>query len=183
MTRIPSLETARLILRPFTAGDLDDLAEILADPEVVRYLPGGQPKTRQQAEATLAYIANHWETRGFGWWAAVLKADNKLAGWCGLKVFENTPEVELLYLLAKAYWNQGLASEAARASLRYGFEELKLERVVAFAVAGNRASTRVMEKVGMQFEQTGRFYNLDGVCYALSRETFQPDGSFYQVLR
>jgi ribosomal-protein-alanine N-acetyltransferase len=175
MSQIPLLETARLILRPFVAGDLDDLAEILADPEVVRYLPGGQPRTRAQTETTLNYIANHWEIHGFGWWAAVLKAENKLIGWCGLKVFENTTEVELLYLLAKAHWNQGLTTEAARASLRYGFEELRLERIVAFAVAENIASTRVMEKVGMRYEKAGRFYNLEGVCYGLNRLAFQPD--------
>jgi len=183
MSKIPSIETARLILRPFSATDLEPLAEILADPDVVRFLPNSEPRTSSQTEGILNYIHNHWTDYGFGWWAMVHKADQKLVGWCGLKIFDHTSDVELLYLLAKAYWGQGLTTEAAGAALHFGFEELGLKRIVAFAVPENKASTRVMEKVGMQYEKAGRFYNLDGVCYAIDRTAYQLTPSFYQLHR
>ncbi len=170
----PSIETRRLTLRPFTLDDLDRLAAILADPDVTRYLPGGNPRTREQTEKTLRFIIGHWEQHGFGWWAVTDKASQKLIGWCGLKFIDTTNEVEVLYLFARPHWGQGYATEAATASLRYGFEELELERIMALAVPENTASRCVMEKLGMRYVKTAVYYNLDLAVYALARQAFQP---------
>jgi RimJ/RimL family protein N-acetyltransferase len=178
----PTLETLRLILRPFVSGDLDSLAEMLADPDVTRYLPGGVPRTREQSERTLDFIIGHWKQHGFGWWAVALKTTGELIGWCGLKLVETTGETEVLYMFAKLVWGQGYAAEAALASLRYAFEELKLNRVIAVAVPENLASRRVMEKIGMQYQGIAFYYNSDLACYSINRQAFEP-GSVTYLLR
>jgi ribosomal-protein-alanine N-acetyltransferase len=169
----PSIETDRLILRPFVPDDLDRLAAILADPDVMRYLPGGTPRTREQTESVLRFTLDHWEQHGFGWWAVTDKVNGELIGWCGLKLTDTTGEVELLYMLARQQWGKGLATEAVTASLRYGFEELGLDRIIAVAVPENMASRHVMEKVGMQYQGIAFYYNSDLACYAIRRKAFR----------
>ena len=85
-------------------------------------------------------------------------------------MLEKTPEVEVAYLLAKDYWNQGLATEAARASIEYGLDELKLDRIVAIARPENVGSYRVMEKVGMKYEKDAHYYNVNVVYYAIEHD-------------
>ena len=172
----PTLETPRLILRPFVPGDLDHLAEILTDPDVTRYLPGGTPRTYEQSEQILNFIIDHWNQHGFGWWAVTLKATGELIGWCGLKLVETTGETEVLYTFVKAQWGQGYATEAARASLRYGFETLKLDRIIAVAVPENRASRHVMEKLGMKYDGIAFYYNSDLASYSITRQAFGMPG-------
>ena len=178
-----TIETQRLILRPFVPNDLDRLAEILADPDVVHYLPGGMPRTREQSEKTLNFIIEHWEQHGFGWWAVTRKATGELIGWCGLKLVETTGETEVLYMFAKSVWGQGYAAEAALAGLRYAFEELKLDRVIAVAVPENLASRRVMEKIGMQYQGIAFYYNSDLACYSITRQAFEPGSVTYLLHR
>lgn len=176
------IETARLILRPYTANDLDDLFLIRSDPEVMRYVRDGKPLTWEETQANLDNIIQHYHQHDFGLWAAVDKANGNLIGYCGLIYLDSTPEVEVGYMLAKAYWGKGLASEGAKACLKYGFEQLKLSRIVAIAKPPNLASGRVMEKIGMKYEKQAFYYNTDVVYYAILQETFQPDDSLY-VLR
>ena len=108
-------------------------------------------------------------------WAVVHKDSDKLIGRCGLGFLDNTPEVELGYVLDKFYWNMGLTTEAAIATLKYSFEKVKLNRIVAIAHPQNIASVRVIQKVGMKYEKNARFYNVDVVYYGLNREDWQPD--------
>lgn len=178
---MPTLETDRLKLRMFTRADLDDLAILIADPDVIRYVGSGKPGTREEAVAALQSVFEHWETHGFGRWAVVDKQTGTFIGLGGLRTLQGTPEV--VYHLAKAYWGRGLATELARASLRYGFEEHKFDRVVAIAKPANLASIRVMEKVGMHYEMQTNYYNLDVVQYAIAREEFDSEGSTYLVSR
>ncbi|MBI3963346.1 MAG: GNAT family N-acetyltransferase [Deinococcus sp.] len=180
---MPQIETARLRLRMFTFGDLDDYhRQIFSDPAVMKYLPPGTSVPKEKTRSALGNILAHWEHYGFGLWAVAHKPLGQLIGHCGLQTLQNTGEVELAYGLAQALWGQGLATEAAKACVRFGFEELRLERIVAIAKAEHIASQRVMIKVGMKYEKNARFYNLDVVYYAISRSTYQPDGSLY-VLR
>jgi ribosomal-protein-alanine N-acetyltransferase len=89
--------------------------------------------------------------------------------------------VEVAYLLAQAYWGQGLATEAARAALRYGFETLALDRIVAVVHPENRGSQRVLEKAGLRLEGDAHYYDMDVKYYALPQAEYQPDGAPYQV--
>ena len=167
---MPEIETSHLRLRMFTPDDLDALALITGDAEVMKYLGTSGARTREKTKNTIDAILRHWNEHGFGIWAVDHKADQKLIGWCGLQMLEKTPEIEVAYLLAQAYWNQGLATEAARAAIEYGFRELKLPRIVAIARPENTGSYRVMEKVGMKYERDAHFYNVDVVYYAIENK-------------
>jgi RimJ/RimL family protein N-acetyltransferase len=167
------LETSRLRLRMFTPDDLDALALITGDAEVMKYLGVSGPRTREKTQNTIDAILRHWQNHGFGIWAIEHKVDRRLIGWCGLQMLEKTPEVEVAYLLAKEYWNQGLATEAARAAVEYGFNGLNLKRIVAIARPENVGSYRVMEKIGMKYERDAHYYNVDVVYYALERDQLQ----------
>lgn len=165
------IETARLYLRQFTPDDLDDLYRIYSDPEIMKYLAG--VRTREATEIAINTMLKRWEENNFGMWALVHKIDRKMIGRCGLGFLDNTPEVELGYTLDKVYWNQGLATEASFASLNYGFQILKLERIVAIARPENIASQRVIQKVGMKYEKNAHYYETDVVYYSISRESYQ----------
>jgi len=165
------IETARLYLRQFTPEDLDDLYRIYSDPEIMKYLTG--VRTREATEIAINTMLKSWEENNFGMWALVHKIDRKMIGRCGLVFLDKTREVELGYTLDKVYWNQGLATEASFASLNYGFQILKLERIVAIARPENIASQRVIQKVGMKYEKNAHFYETDVVYYSISRERYQ----------
>jgi ribosomal-protein-alanine N-acetyltransferase len=178
---MPEIETARLLLRQYTLNDLDDLTLILSNPEVMKYSPKGpipKEKVKQVTQEILKFFITHWEQHGFGVWAVVDKA-SQLIGHCGLNFLPNSPEVEVLYRFDQSYWNQGIATEATKASLRYGFEEVKLDYIVAITAPEHLASRRVMEKAGLKYEKDAHFYNLDVVYYTLLRAAWQPDSSLY----
>ncbi len=172
-----------MLLRLFNPDDLDDLSRIYANADVMRYL-SGHPLTREETESWLKYFLAGWEQYGFGWWALVLKESGQLIGHCGLQFIHVTPEVEVTYGLARPYWLRGLASEAARACLRYGFDELKLDRIYALADPGNIRSHRVMERVGMKYDRTEYYkddlYEGDLVYYIITRDEYRLDGSPYR---
>jgi ribosomal-protein-alanine N-acetyltransferase len=174
----PEIETARLRLRQFREDDLDAFADIYSDPDVVKYLGTGLPALKEETAQHLSnLITNHWEQKRLGRWAVIDKADGRLIGLCGLRLLEGAPE--LVYLMSKPYWGRGLAPEAARACLRYAFEELQLERVVAITRPENAASRRVLDKLGLQYERDARFYDIDCVLYAITRDEYKPDDAPY----
>ncbi|MBD1807247.1 GNAT family N-acetyltransferase [Microcoleus sp. FACHB-SPT15] len=167
------IETERLLLRQFTMDDLDDLYFIYSHPDLSKYLSNEQPLRLDQTRAAINSIIESWQQHKFGVWAVVYKKHRKLIGHCGLKFLENTPEVQIGYLLLKDYWRRGFGTEAAAAVLKYGFDVVKLERIVAIAKPENIASRRVMEKVGMKYEKDAYFYENDVVYYSLSRQGYQ----------
>lgn len=180
---IPRIETARLNLRPFTPDDLDDLFLVFGDPEVMRYISGGKPRSREDTETGLLRTIEGWKKRGFGFWAMTQKGLERVIGYCGLVPLEDTPEIEVAYGLTKSEWGKGFASEAAQASLRFGFEELKLERIVAVVHPENTSSKRVLEKLCMTCTKRGHYYGADLIYYEMSRINFHPDDTLYVLHR
>jgi RimJ/RimL family protein N-acetyltransferase len=178
-----TIETARLILRPFVADDLDEYhAQIYSDADVTRYLPGGVPRPREGTQTVLEFAIQHGEAFGYTLWAVIDKASLAFLGHCGLVTMDNGVEVELAYAFGKVFWGQGYASEAGRASLRYGFESAGLAQIIALAVPDNRASQRVMQKIGMHYQGvTDQYYGTTLVLYALAQEDFRVDDSAYEV--
>lgn len=164
------IETERVRLRMFRPDDLDELSHIFADPDVVRHIGTGQPATREETQFALQTIIHHWERRGFGRWAAVYKPNQRLIGYCGLRSFNDLPE--LVYLLSKDYWGKGLATEMARTALRYGFEEKRFEQIIAMTKLENHASQRVMKKIGMNYDKNAIICNMEVVCYSISRDQY-----------
>src|SRR5262249_28922015 len=135
----------RAVLRHLVSGDRHGFVEMNRDPQVRKYFPGLLTPEESMGEITL--IERHWDTHGFGPWALDVGGD--FAGFVGLKWVPSempfAPAVELLYRLIPRFWGQGLATEGSLAALEFGFSELHLDAVVAFAVEANAASRRVME--------------------------------------
>ena len=165
------IETARLRLRMFRPEDLNDLAALFADPDVMRYVADGKPAGREEARKALASIIEHWRRQGFGRWAVEDKETQRFVGFGGLRSLFGMPEV--VYHFAKAHWGKGLATELARASLRYGFDTHRFARIVAIAKPGNAASIHVMEKLGMHFEMQTSYYGIDVVQYTITAGEFK----------
>jgi len=170
------LTTPRLLLRPLKAGDLDSLARLLADPPVMRFLSAtGAPRSRAEAEESLHQHLDHWQQHGYGVWAVEERASGAFVGRCGLRYLPELQSVEVLWSLCSAFWGRGYATEAARECLRYAFETLQLERVIAFTWTINERSRRVMEKLGMRYEKTSPRADLPHVWYAVTRDEFVTD--------
>jgi RimJ/RimL family protein N-acetyltransferase len=173
------IETARLRLRTWREDDLAPYARICADPEVMRYLSG--PMTREHSEQQVSTFVRHWEERGFGLWVIEKKSSGAFIGFIGLLVHEDWSEgnhrTEVGWRLARPFWGRGLATEGAMASLRYGFEELGLDRIISIAVPENLASRRVMEKLGMTLRGETPFKGSDVVWYAVERQVWEASGA------
>ncbi len=166
------LESERLLMDAFTEDDLDELAPMLADPEVMRFIPG-PPRTREQAERGLKVMLAHQRRYGFAAFAVRDKATNRLQGWCGLMEFDATGEVELLYLFARSAWGRGLATEASREVVKAA-RQIGLARLVAAVIPENKASRRVLEKCGFEAWRMGRHF---GCELEMLKLEFEPDAT------
>ena len=149
---IPTLETPRLVLRPFAGEDLDDFAAILADPEVAKYVGG--VADRMAAWLRIAGYLGHWQLRGYGQWAVVERESGRFLGRCGLWFPEGWPELEVGWTLARRAWGNGYATEAGRAAVEWGRAELGLRRIASVINPENRRSIAVAERLGMTFDRT-----------------------------
>ena len=151
------LETERLLLRRLEMGDLDDLFALYRDEELRRYFPEGVLSYEETREELEWFLEGHPRHPELGLWATISKENGAFIGRCGLLpwTIDGRDEVEVAYLIAKAYWGQGLATEAAQAIVAYGYEQLGLSRLVCLIDAENAASKRVAEKAGMRFEREG----------------------------
>jgi len=152
------LESERLLFRDHEPADLDAYCAMEADPEVRRYV-GGAPRTREAAERKFQRSLERPESNRLWMWATVYKPDGCYIGRCG--VFPHfSPsgpipgEGSLGFYLARAYWGRGLATEAGRAFVNFGFNELGLSRIVTAVEVGNDASVRVLEKLGFALVRT-----------------------------
>jgi RimJ/RimL family protein N-acetyltransferase len=163
------LETERLVLRRFTMADADDLVNLDADPDVMRYITGGVPTSRDKIETKVlpAFLDYYQRYEGFGFWAAVEKATGEFLGWFHFRPGPDAApgEVDLGYRLRKSAWGKGYATEGSRALIGKGFTEFGVQRVFAEAMAINAASRRVMEKAALKlvrtFHQPGRIPSQD----------------------
>lgn len=169
----PELETQQLYLQQFQPSDLDVLAALCAKPDVMRYVGHGI-RTREETQTGLHRMMAHWQMHGFGMWKLVEKETGAFVGRAGLIYLDRTPEIEVGYMLDRPFWGRGLATEAARASLQFGFDTLGLERIVAIARPENLTSQRVMQKLGMTYEKDAFYYNCEVVYWAIARENFSP---------
>src|SRR3954452_945060 len=150
--RAVTVTTDRLVLRRWRpAEDLDAFAALCADAEVMRFIGTGRPLTRAQAAGVLAAIDGHWDDHGFGLWA--VEEDGAALGFAGLAVPSFLPAilpaVEVGWRLARPAWGRGLATEAARAALSWGWEHLETREVISIVDPGNERSLRVCAKLGM----------------------------------
>lgn len=166
------LETVRLRLRPFVADDLDALHRLWTNPDVRRYLWDDVEISRNRAEAVIATSTESFDSRGFGFWSIFFRENNDdLIGFCGLRVFGNDEDVEILYGIHPSHCGQGLATEASEAVLNFGFQTCGLTKIYAGADSPNVASFRVMEKLGMTYDGPRVVNGMEAVYYCLNNPT------------
>ena len=166
------LETERLRLEPWLADEWIALRPIATDPEVMRYISHGRPWPEDQIREFVHRQIRHHSTRGFCLWKMVEKAAGRVIGFCGLQpiAVSGRDEVEIGWWLARDMWGLGLATEAARVALADGFDRARLQRIVAIAQPDNRASLRIMEKLGMRYEGDAVHKGINIVVYAVAGE-------------
>jgi RimJ/RimL family protein N-acetyltransferase len=146
------ITTERLIIRPFAVADFDAIHEVWSDPAVMGAIPS-PAYDREQSWARLLGKLRHQALHGFSKWAVTEKAGGMVIGECGVHYLEDGPDIELGYKLARAFWGQGLAAEAAQACLNWALAK-RPERVVAIVDPANARSARILTKIGMMRDGT-----------------------------
>lgn len=157
------IESERFLLRSVVAEDVHDFFELDNDPEVHRYLGNKPVSAIEESKAIIQSILRQYEENGIGRLAIIDKDTGKFLGWSGLKYekqVRTTPYYDLGYRIKRKYWGQGIATEAARMSLEYGFSSLNLDKICAAAQIENIASNKILTNLGMRWLETFEF---DGV--------------------
>lgn len=169
------LETERLYLREFVAEDAEMIFRLNSDADVMRYMPAhARASVSPSASADMVQHCMEYYLRrpGFGVWPTVLKDGGDCIGWTCLKNLDDTEEMEIGYRYFPQFWGRGLCTEICTALVRHGFEALNLDRVVGITHPENRASQRVLTKLGLQYERDAHYYGTDVLYYALQRQDF-----------
>ena len=155
----PWLETLRLELRDFVPEDVADLHRLDSDPRVMKYVNRGRPATREETAAAIRRIVRYPRLYpDLGIWYATRRDTGAFIGWFSLKYAGKSPDVEIGYRLLHDAWGHGYATEGATALLDFGFDELRLHRIIGVTDPGNEASQRVLRKIGMTDRGWGRYY-------------------------
>jgi len=172
------IETERLILRPVTLDDTQDFFEMDSNPNVHKYLGNNPVKSIDQSKAWIEDILDQYKTFGLGRLAVINKSTNEFLGWSGIK-YERQVRAEfnyydLGYRFKEKHWGNGYATEAAIASLKFGFEELKLNEICGAAEDKHIVSNLILKKIGLQ--PSGSFTYDNCLCnwYSLKREDWVP---------
>lgn len=146
------LETNRLIMRPHLLTDAQDMMILNQDPDVIRYTGDVGFKTLEDSHKVISErLIPQFNLHKMGRFHTSLK-DGTFIGWCGLRFFPEQDEVDLGYRFMKKFWGQGFATESSKRCLEYGFQELKLKRIIAKAMPENIPSIKVIQKLGMTFK-------------------------------
>jgi [ribosomal protein S5]-alanine N-acetyltransferase len=177
VTAKPTLQTARLVLRPYREADIPELLPLIGTKEVsATTLRIAHPYTEQDAREFLALTNDPQKL----WLAITLRSDGRQIGGIGLRIEAQFQHAEVGYWLGVPYWGQGYATEAAREMMRYGFEDLGLHRIFASHFKHNPASGRILQKLGMQHEGCQREHLrkwdqwVDSELYGILRHEWQP---------
>ncbi|WIV12687.1 GNAT family N-acetyltransferase [Proteiniborus sp. MB09-C3] len=168
------IETERLYLRHFDMEkDLKAYADIMGENEVGKWLPKGEGHTIEETERFMNYILKHWEKYNYGIWAVVDKETDCLLGHCGLNFIRDLSETEVLYAFGRHARGKGYATEAAKASLKYAFEKLDFDHIIALAKPLNKASINVIEKLGLKFVKDMELFDMEVKYFNITREEYE----------
>ncbi len=160
------LETSRCFLRELTVDDAENFYLLNLDFEVVKYTGDVSFSSIAEAKSFLENY-NQYKKFGYGRWAVIEKTTNDFLGWCGLKYLPDLDETDLGYRFFKKYWNQGYATETARACIDYGFTELHLSKIIGRSMKANISSIKVLEKIGLTLVGQFEFDLHSGVLYQI----------------
>ena len=183
------LETERLVLRRFTKADVGNLTDLDGDPDVMRFITGGVPTSRDRIENEIlpTFLRYYQRFEGYGCWAAIERCTGEFLGWFHFEPRNGAApgEIVLGYRIRKSAWGKGYATEGSRALIRKGFTELGVQRIIAETMAVNIASRRVLEKAGLTLVRAFHRpwpYPVDGhelgdVEYALDKAAWEQQKS------
>jgi ribosomal-protein-alanine N-acetyltransferase len=171
--KTPTFETQRLVLRPFAQADAAELHRILNQDDVLKYFPGPGSPSLEKVERFVEKQMRQWDEVGYAWWAVELKSSRALIGWNGLQFLPETRETEIGFLIDRTYWGQGLSTEAGRIGVRFAFESVGVEELIALAHPGNLASQRVIVKLGLRFVEETEYFEMPVRKFALRAEEFE----------
>lgn len=163
------LETTRLILREFTPDDAEAAYDLNNDPDVVKYT-GDDPFSSIEEARIFLENYDHYKKYGYGRWAVILKSSEEFLGWCGLKYEQEVDEFDIGFRFSKRYWNKGYATEAAAACLDHGFNRFHMKRIAGRAMLENKASIKVLEKIGMKFLKECEFAKHRAAVYVINSD-------------
>jgi RimJ/RimL family protein N-acetyltransferase len=153
------------VLRQFREDDFEAYLRMMSDPEVRRYLGGGDVPSREEGWRHMAMQAGIWTIRGYGLWAVELRATGELVGRVGAWFPEGWPEIEVGWVIAPEHWGSGYATEAGREALRQAFATLDVTHVISLIRPENVASRRVAEKLGGTIDKTEVFHDHEILFY------------------
>ncbi len=170
---IPTLHTAHAVLRPWGLEDAPRLLEIMQEEDIFKYFPPSPPPTLEKAQRYISHQLSHWEKYGYGHWAVTIKGDGQVVGWNGLEFLPETEETEVAYILSRPARGKGIASEAARVAVEFGFRSAGLKSLIDLVHPENAPSIRVLEKSGLRFIDRRVYFGM-GMCrYRIEREEFE----------
>ncbi|HET7054948.1 MAG TPA: GNAT family N-acetyltransferase [Thermomicrobiales bacterium] len=163
----PIFETERLNVRRYEPGDAPAMFEVYRNPDVWRYLAGGEPyaSVEQTRERLEQHIQWYEDDTPYGLWAVVVRDTGELIGSVLLALLEGGPEVEVGYHFGTFAWGNGYATEVTRGAIRYGFDVLGLQQICGVVFAENVASQHVLEKAGLAYRGLRSVFGFDGVMY------------------
>jgi RimJ/RimL family protein N-acetyltransferase len=171
------IETPRLRLRQWAIDDWKLLHRAYGDPEVARWI-GTDPSSPEWTAYAVGRMTNHWDLMGFGSWALEELDSGEFVGRAGLSFQADWPvgddKVEVGWTLVRAFWGRGYATEAALASLSFGFGTLELPRIISLTTPDNVRSRAVMERCGMREVATATWRGHEHVSYAIDRPQWPP---------
>lgn len=170
---IPTLATERLTLRPFREADVAPFFELSQDPDVMRYVGDRRVPTLQEAWRGIAGWIGHWALRGYGQWAIEERSSGRLIGRAGIINPAEWPGAEVGYLLGRAWWGHGYATEAARAAMDWGFEQFDFSDLISLIDPDNTASIAVATRLGESLRGETDLLGNRVLIYGISRSEWE----------
>jgi ribosomal-protein-alanine N-acetyltransferase len=169
---VPTLRTKNLSLIPLQETDTEGLYRIYQTDGVLRYFPSTTPPALEKVQRYIESQKKHWEKFGYGNWGILPDGQTDIIGWAGLQFLPELNEVEVGFLMDKPLWGKGYATEAARASLKFGFDHFDFPHLIALVHFDNLASLRVIEKCRMTYVNTIHMWGSDLMRHIIERENF-----------
>ncbi len=177
---LPTLESERLVMQKMTEADTDDMYAYTSDADLLQHLPLNVTPTRAEAQAAIRNFMDMYHARRVSPWGITIKATGQHVGICGFESWNPvTDRAEIGFLVARAFWRQGYASEAARRVMRFGYEQMGLNRIEARVKPDNEPSRLLLRKLGLQYEGLmrehswwrGDYHDLE--LYAILKREFE----------
>jgi ribosomal-protein-alanine N-acetyltransferase len=168
-TDFPSLKTTNLTFRPLQEKDAKALYRIYQTEGVLQYFPMPVPPAFEKVQRFIHNQQAHWGEFGYGNRGILPEGEAEIIGWAGLQYLPELNETEVGFLLDKPFWGKGYATEAAMASMQFGFNRIKMDHIIALVHPDNLASRRVIEKCGLTYQDTLLLWGIQLMRHRMER--------------